>query len=1317
MNALIRTTFLVATIAAICFALVQVVCRVVFWQLPRLESVLNDALADQGVAVRGIEGRWNGINPGLYADRIDLPAGQASGLDFELDLLESLGRNRVVARRLTVADGHVALDKTSTGWRLRGISGAGDFDVRALLTHSDEVWLRGRIGFHGPAHRGAIDVESMLINRDGNHRFHIGLQTDASCADCTLTIDGDITEDGPGAVRIAGESVVFARDLVDLAGLGPLFAGADAKRVDVDLSADWRRAADGEEHARLHLAAALEGLPGAQARLGIEAEAWRETDAAYRGRIGALTLASREAEFRLDRGGFAIRPGAREAALWLPTFALESLARPVAHAFGPEHVLGRQINRLAPRAWISEVGVHFDDQGVAFAGHASEASTTGYKGLPAVDNGTFRFAGSQRAVRASADSRDVLLAFPEYLAAYATHDALQGSFTLVFGGGRVGLRGTEIQVRQGRTRAAGTFALSRRAGESHSHVLVDGEVNQVDVAAAREYVPLTLSPELRRWLLDSAHAGELSGVRMLYQGRTRVDDDLPWRRFEMSSRFANATVAYHADWPTATNVQGQLVVTPSRTRMRGQADAFGAHLPDLDVSVRHKFDTPAPTLNAAAVSFSCDTSVSRLFDFARATPVRDALPFLSDAWSGGGQVRVSAELRIPLGNRPLGPGDVSADLLFHDADLDLADIGLAFVDINEELHFEYPANLVSNSLHASLFGSPVTIGISSDTDSVRFELLGSATPQDAYRLLDIDDLEIADGRFGYAALFTVFPTDDRAMELQITSDLEGLTVRLPAPLAKSSDDARPMTAAMQFLDSHVAVSARYGEADGWLHTADGGIRAGAIGIGGSVPMIDAADSRVVLGGGVDEIDSETMTRLLAPSDGARPFAWELRRFSVARMTLEDFTITDAVLDGFSDAGEVSFAIDAAELKGTVAKSGGAPWQVMLSELRLPAPEGEGDPLTTSAMDRLLPADVELERVAVGDEDYGSWTLGLRPDANGVALTNVVADMRGLHIESGGDVYWSRNGETRFEGAVSAGDLRHVLPLWGFAASVESETFNASGRVRWPGSPLNFDMARLSGDARLGVTNGRFLDVAQGATPILSLVNFSTIAKRMNLDFSDVFGSGVSFEEVIAELTVDDGLARFTKAAEITGTGSSFRLAGTVDLDSGALDNEMVVTLPLHASLPWVAGLLALSNPPAAAAVVAGRQVFKDQIRRLTSGKYRIRGTYEEPEVEFEGVFADHATGVEESTVSDSSQSVPPTPSDAPPPTAQAPSVDGDEEPSAGEREGPAPRMKEPSAGEREGPAPRMKGQREGPAPPMKEKREGLAASRNKEPDP
>ena len=97
MKALLRTAFIVSTVLAVCFALVQVGCRIAFWQSPRLEAAINGALADQGIALRGLEGRWNGINPGIYADRITFPAGEAVGVDVEIDVLESLGRNRVVA--------------------------------------------------------------------------------------------------------------------------------------------------------------------------------------------------------------------------------------------------------------------------------------------------------------------------------------------------------------------------------------------------------------------------------------------------------------------------------------------------------------------------------------------------------------------------------------------------------------------------------------------------------------------------------------------------------------------------------------------------------------------------------------------------------------------------------------------------------------------------------------------------------------------------------------------------------------------------------------------------------------------------------------------------------------------------------------------------------------------------------------------------------------------------------------------------------------------------------------------------------------------
>ena len=229
MASFVRTCFIICTIAAVSMALVHLGCRALFWQLPRLEGTVNRFLADQGVQVQGIEGRWNGLNPGLYADRISFRAGEAHGVDFELDVVESLGRNRLVARRLTIADGSLAFDRTADGWRLRGSGGSPGFDIATLLVHSDQVWLRGRVALHEFRRRAAIDVEAMLINEDGNHRYHVAVHTDASCGACALTVDGDFAENGPGELRVRGESIIVDDDLIELAGLGALFPAASAE--------------------------------------------------------------------------------------------------------------------------------------------------------------------------------------------------------------------------------------------------------------------------------------------------------------------------------------------------------------------------------------------------------------------------------------------------------------------------------------------------------------------------------------------------------------------------------------------------------------------------------------------------------------------------------------------------------------------------------------------------------------------------------------------------------------------------------------------------------------------------------------------------------------------------------------------------------------------------------------------------------------------------------------------------------------------------------------------------------------------------------
>ena len=1214
------------TIVAVCFALLQVAGRVAFAWLPNLQDSINDTLVSRGIVVEGLKGRWQGLNLGFYIDRVRLPAGELHGVDFELDLLESLGRNRLVAHRLTVADGHLTLEKGRAGWQLRGAAGNGDFDAFAFFAHSDQVWVRGRLILRNGDDAEALHVESMLVNQDGDHRFQAHLQTASNCRGCALTLVGDIPDRGAGRVRVSAQRLVVGRRLLDVLGWSRSVSTSPYHELQLQVRADgdWQRRADGVEELLLDIDLAASGSTGAAANLAISISGWGARGR-YLGSIDELVLQSADDAVGIGGGRFAMRLDSAHSAvdIWLPKLAIDAVLAPIVANIGTDHPSGLWLSNVSPRGTIEDVTMRFDDDGFAFAGTGTAGEFDGYRGMPATNRLTFALGGHGRAMRVDWYGEDFELAFPGYIPERGLYQRGGGRLTFTRAAmGYIGMRGEKLWAVKGGSRIEAALALARPNDRSEVRIAADGRVDRIDVAAAGGYLPNQLAPDLREWLLDAVQAGALSNGRIVYRGHARTQAGVPLRRLEMSAELHDGRVDYHPDWPPAVDMNGRVEVAAAETRVAGSARVFDAPIGEFAIRVPHGGDR-------VQLQVSGETGVDNLVAFAWATPVHEAMPFLSDAWEGAGQVYFDADVAVPLRQRKLQPGDVRLNLRFVDAVVDLADLGLRFETLDKAVNFEYPATLTGTTTRGSLFDEPVQVSIASDDEAIRFSVAGSASAEDAYALLGVDYRDIVAGRFAFKAEFTVFPASARAAELEIASDLKGLRVDLPPPLGKAAEEARSSVAALQFLESHVAASARYGDSSGWLHVDDG-IRAGAIGIRAPVPMIDADQRRVVVAGELDELDTSMVAALIGDQAEATAFAWELRDFHIGELVLGGSRFANVKVDGYAQRNELSFAVQSEDLAGSAQRKADAPWQIDVATLNLPAAADAGDPLRLELQDMLVSADIRFGQVAVGEESYGTWQFGVRPNARGVAFVDVVADARGLHIESraapaenadGGHFFWSKSGETRFTGEVSAGNLQEVLPLWGFAGSVVSESFHFSGDLRWPGSPLNFELAHLTGNAELELDRGSFLDVAAGGTRIMSLLNFSTIVKRISLDFSDVFGKGVSFDRVLASLTVDDGVARFATPGKITSTGSRFLITGTVDMDQGDLDNELVVTLPiLNSNLPWYAAFLAFSNPAGAAGVWLGREVFKNQIKRLSSSKYRISGTYYEPEVEFVGIF-------------------------------------------------------------------------------------------------
>jgi hypothetical protein len=74
---------------------------------------------------------------------------------------------------------------------------------------------------------------------------------------------------------------------------------------------------------------------------------------------------------------------------------------------------------------------------------------------------------------------------------------------------------------------------------------------------------------------------------------------------------------------------------------------------------------------------------------------------------------------------------------------------------------------------------------------------------------------------------------------------------------------------------------------------------------------------------------------------------------------------------------------------------------------------------------------------------------------------------------------------------------------------------------------------------------------------------------------------------------------------------------------GDLDNDLIVTLPINRNIPWYAAYSAIFiGPLTGASVYLAQRIFADQIDTLSSAKYHIAGSVENPSIEFVSIFSD-----------------------------------------------------------------------------------------------
>ena len=163
-------------------------------------------------------------------------------------------------------------------------------------------------------------------------------------------------------------------------------------------------------------------------------------------------------------------------------------------------------------------------------------------------------------------------------------------------------------------------------------------------------------------------------------------------------------------------------------------------------------------------------------------------------------------------------------------------------------------------------------------------------------------------------------------------------------------------------------------------------------------------------------------------------------------------------------------------------------------------------------------------------------------------------------------------------------------------------------VRWPGSPAELAIERLSGDIDWSLGAGYLRDVSDGGARLLSLFSLESLMRKLALDFRDIFARGMFYSSFRGTLNIDNGVV-YTNNTRMNGSAGDMEVTGSTDLVSEALDYQLVYVPKVTSSLPVLVAWMV--NPPTGIAAFLVDRVLHDAqvISRL---EYSITGTVSDP---------------------------------------------------------------------------------------------------------
>ncbi len=764
------------------------------------------------------------------------------------------------------------------------------------------------------------------------------------------------------------------------------------------------------------------------------------------------------------------------------------------------------------------------------------------------------------------------------------------------------------------------------SSEGKPEVDINVAMDRGDISRFGDYWPQNIMRKnTLHWLRTSLLNGRVKDGRYSMVGDM---DNFPFSdqsgRLQAIVPVDQGVIKYADGWPQARQVRALAHFEGPGMHVEGSiGNTAGASVQSVTASIG---DFKNPVLD---VTWDTLTELPKLVGFIRQTTLLDNVDLDTDQFSLIGDTGINGHLYGKLGDsgEPLqvkGALDIMAGKF-----TDLAS-GVALDDITGTLNYT-GEGLDASGMPGAYKGFPVEIDVSADWDAQQLFIarVHGNLPVEAVVPQELQESEPLFDRATGTSLWDVSISvasaegnEERETWLQISSDLDGVSIDLPAPLAKPAGDSWPLLVRYPIRSQERVVSADFInrlQMKMELSSEDSRPVRAAVELGGNVDALPEPGLFSV-NGKASTFDLDNWVELaidrFAGRQGEDGLTLKTASIETESVRIFDRGFHDVGLNMFYEDGIIKGIFDGENIDGNVHfyknEEGSHSMSGEFERLVVPDALAEGLVMESN------PADLPEIHFYSKEFNYLGIELGETriegyPVQDGFHIESVEARSPRLMFTARGD--WIRNDQgerSDFDIRITSESLGAVLEAMDISSAMRGGQTIMQYDAWWEGPPAAFALERLNGELEVSVIQGNIVNANPGAGRMLGLLSLSELPRRLSMDFRDVFDDGFSFDEAKGTMRLENGTS-YTDDITLSSTVAEISIVGSANLVEQTFDYEFSVRPGVSKTLP-VIGAIA-GGPVGAAAGLALQAILRNALGEAAEARYSITGTWEEPVIE------------------------------------------------------------------------------------------------------